>query len=288
MKQTRRNLLKQFGAAGAIGLGSVGLSGTASAHVQDPYADRWVAADSSNYSNTNRSSNSINWVVIHVTQGSYSGAVSWLQNPDSNVSAQYVMRNSDGHTTQMVHNEDTAWHAGGTNYNAHSVGIEHEGWVGETNFTDALYQKSANIVSWLCDTYGISKTHPTGVAPCDARDGSGIIGHHQVPESDCGYNDHTDPGSTWDWNYFMSLVNGDSGGGGGNRFADGDRVTPTANLNTREQPGTDQPIVATISPSEVGEIMNGPIDKDGYTWWGVHWLDRNVWGWSVEQYLTDA
>ncbi|SIQ76530.1 Transglycosylase SLT domain-containing protein [Haladaptatus litoreus] len=78
------------------------------------------------------------------------------------------------------------------------------------------------------------------------------------------------------------------GGGGGGGFADGDRITPTANLNTREQPGTDQPIVATISPGEVGEIMNGPTTKDGYTWWGVHWLDRNVWGWSVEQYLTDA
>ncbi|WP_049971624.1 lytic transglycosylase domain-containing protein [Haladaptatus cibarius] len=78
------------------------------------------------------------------------------------------------------------------------------------------------------------------------------------------------------------------GGGGGGGFADGDRITPTANLNTREQPGTGQPIVATISPGEVGEIMNGPTTKGGYTWWGVHWLDRNVWGWSVEQYLTDA
>ncbi len=78
---------------------------------------------------------------------------------------------------------------------------------------------------------------------------------------------------------------GDGGGGG---FVDGDQVTPTANLNTREQPGTGQPIVATISPGEVGEIMNGPTDKGGYTWWGVHWLDRNVWGWSVERYLTDA
>ncbi len=34
--------------------------------------------------------------------------------------------------------------------------------------------------------------------------------------------------------------------------------------------------------------MNGPIDKGGYTWWGVHWLDRNVWGWSVERYLQST
>ncbi|WP_231189359.1 glucosaminidase domain-containing protein [Haladaptatus sp. DYF46] len=78
------------------------------------------------------------------------------------------------------------------------------------------------------------------------------------------------------------------GGGGDGGFADGEQVTPTTNLNTREQPGTSQPIVATISPGEVGEIMNGPTEKGGYTWWGVHWLDRNVWGWSVERYLDSA
>lgn len=74
--------------------------------------------------------------------------------------------------------------------------------------------------------------------------------------------------------------------GSASAYSDGDRVTPTTNLNTREQPGTESPVVATISPGEVGEIMNGPVDEDGYRWWGVHWLDRNVWGWSVERYLT--
>ena len=72
----------------------------------------------------------------------------------------------------------------------------------------------------------------------------------------------------------------------GTAFSDGEDVTPTTALHTRKQPGTDQPVVATISAGEVGEIMNGPIDKDGYTWWGVHWLNRGVWGWSVERYLT--
>lgn len=76
-----------------------------------------------------------------------------------------------------------------------------------------------------------------------------------------------------------------SGGGG---FSDGDRVTPTASLNTRKRPGTESSVVATITPGEVGEIMNGPTTEDGYTWWGVHWLDRDVWGWSVERYLDYA
>ncbi|SHL33375.1 peptidoglycan DD-metalloendopeptidase family protein [Haladaptatus paucihalophilus] len=76
--------------------------------------------------------------------------------------------------------------------------------------------------------------------------------------------------------------------GSASAFSDGERIAATTNLNTREQPGTDQPIVATVNPGEVGEIMNGPTNKGGYTWWGVHWLDRNVWGWSVERYLQST
>ncbi|WP_227375706.1 M23 family metallopeptidase [Haladaptatus halobius] len=76
--------------------------------------------------------------------------------------------------------------------------------------------------------------------------------------------------------------------GSASAFSDGERVEATTNLNTREQPGTESPVVATVSPGEVGEIMNGPTTEDGYTWWGVHWLDRNVWGWSVERYLAST
>ncbi|UPV99040.1 lytic transglycosylase domain-containing protein [Halorussus gelatinilyticus] len=78
------------------------------------------------------------------------------------------------------------------------------------------------------------------------------------------------------------------GGGGGTGFSQGDRVTPTVNLNTRKRPGTESTVVATVSPDEVGEIVNGPTTEDGYTWWGMHWLDRDVWGWSVETYLDSA
>ncbi|WP_266077242.1 M23 family metallopeptidase [Haladaptatus caseinilyticus] len=76
--------------------------------------------------------------------------------------------------------------------------------------------------------------------------------------------------------------------GSASAFTDGERVAATTRLNTREQPGTESPIVATVNDGEVGEIMNGPTTEDGYTWWGIHWLDRNVWGWSVERYLQST
>ncbi|MFC4449170.1 lytic transglycosylase domain-containing protein [Halorussus aquaticus] len=95
------------------------------------------------------------------------------------------------------------------------------------------------------------------------------------------------------WSYVSDVKNAaayyrDAYGGGGGGFSEGDRVTPTTALNTRKRPGTESTRVATVSAGEVGEIVNGPTTEDGYTWWGMHWLDRDVWGWSVERYLTSA
>ncbi|MET8387027.1 nucleoside transporter, partial [Streptosporangium canum] len=50
-------------------------------------AAKWVAASSSNYTVSNRpTSNAIDRIVIHVTQGSYTGTISWFQNPAAQVS----------------------------------------------------------------------------------------------------------------------------------------------------------------------------------------------------------
>jgi N-acetyl-anhydromuramyl-L-alanine amidase AmpD len=149
---------------------------------------QWVPASSSNYSAGR--SESISAVVIHVTQGSYAGTISWFQNPDAEVSAHYVVRSSDGEVTQMVRDADTAWHA--RSGNSYSVGIEHEGWVDDPAwFTDVMYRSSAALTAHLADRYGIPK------------DREHIVGHSEVPG-----NDHTDPGPNWDWDYYMELVGG--------------------------------------------------------------------------------
>ncbi|SDQ57870.1 N-acetylmuramoyl-L-alanine amidase [Thermostaphylospora chromogena] len=156
----------------------------------------WVAAHSSNYTASSRpSSYAIDRVIIHVTQGSYAGTISWFQNPSANVSAHYVIRSSDGAVTQMVREKDVAWHAGNWNYNTRSIGIEHEGWVDNPSwFTDAMYRASAALTRHICDKYGIPK------------DRTHIIGHNQVPGAT-----HTDPGPNWDWNRFMEYVTGNGG-----------------------------------------------------------------------------
>ncbi len=135
------------------------------------------------------------FVVIHTTQGSYAGAVSWFLNTNSNVSSQYVVRSSDGQITQMVSDGDTAWHA--QCYNRRSIGIEHEGYVQDPSrwYTDAMYGESAKLTRWLCDRHNIAKnrTH--------------IIGHVEVAPS-CNTGGHTDPGTGWNWTKYMGLVLG--------------------------------------------------------------------------------
>jgi hypothetical protein len=146
----------------------------------------WNPANPANY--VAGRTEAISMVVIHVTQGSYAGTISWFQDPVSEVSAHYVVRSSDGEVTQMVADEDTAWHA--RSANPHALGIEHEGFVDDPAwFTDAMYRSSAALTKWLCDTHGLARTRDV------------IMGHSEVPG-----NDHTDPGPNWDWDYYMSLM----------------------------------------------------------------------------------
>jgi len=135
------------------------------------------------------------FVVIHTMQGSYSGCISWFQNPSSNVSSQYVVRSSDGEITQMVRDSNTAWHA--QCYNGRSIGIEHEGFVADPArwYTPAMYTESAKLTRWLTDRYNIPRTRTR------------IIGHREVAPN-CNTGGHTDPGAGWNWTHYMNLVNG--------------------------------------------------------------------------------
>ncbi len=161
-----------------------------------PGAYQWQA--SPNYSNGR---SSYQYIVIHTTQGSYAGCISWFKNPAANASSHYVVRSSDGQVTQMVEHSDTAWHA--SCYNNKSIGIEHEGFAQNPTawYTDAMYTESAKLTRWIADRHGIPKTR------------SRIIAHGEVPSS-CNQNAHWDPGSGWNWTKYMALVTGSNPGTG--------------------------------------------------------------------------
>ena len=156
-----------------------------------PGAARWIPAHSSNQSSRSNGVHSINRVVLHTTEGSYNGAISWFQNSTSDVSSHYVLRKSDGEITQMVSDDRKAWHACSNNND--TIGLEHEGASSSAStWTPQMLEASARLTAWLVVTYDI---------PID-RDH--IVGHGEIQPSHCSYR--YDPGTHFPWDQYMSMV----------------------------------------------------------------------------------
>jgi N-acetyl-anhydromuramyl-L-alanine amidase AmpD len=150
----------------------------------------WYPADDSNYTAAWRGPGLIDYIVVHVTQGSWAGAINWFQDPASDVSAHYVIRSHDGKIAQCVSDRNIAWHAGNWTYNKRSIGIEHEGYIDDPGwFTEEMYRSSAKLAAFLVGRWGIpvNRNH--------------ILGHRQVPGSE-----HRDPGRWWAWDHYMRLI----------------------------------------------------------------------------------
>ncbi|QLH20276.1 N-acetylmuramoyl-L-alanine amidase [Streptomyces sp. Rer75] len=142
-------------------------------------------------------SQSIDYIVIHDTEGSWDTTLKLVQDP-TYVSWQYTLRSSDGHIAQHVPLKDVAWHAGNWYVNAKSIGLEHEGFLTAPDawYTEAMYRSSARLVKWLARRYGI---------PLDRQH---ILGHDNVPGTTATTirGMHTDPGPYWDWAHYFSLL----------------------------------------------------------------------------------
>jgi len=108
-------------------------------------------------------------IIIHKTLGAFDGAVSWLRNPSSGVSAHYVI-SKDGEIVQLVQNDKVAWHAGRIsspsvlaqqvmqrniwgfiNPNRYSIGIEFEAMHG-----DGWTEKQMAAGAWLIKQFKIT------------------------------------------------------------------------------------------------------------------------------------
>lgn len=60
--------------------------------------------------NFSKRSTPVDLLVLHDTQGGYSGAISWFASPKSKVSAHFILREDGVEAVQMVHLDDKAWH----------------------------------------------------------------------------------------------------------------------------------------------------------------------------------
>lgn len=122
-------------------------------------------------------------IVVHLAEGSTAAVDSWFRNPDSNVSAHYLVT-LGGTVHSYVVEEDTAWHAGRVhaptwgglkpkpddtfvNPNLYTIGIEHEGSA-TTVWTEEMLTRSAMLIAELHVRWGI------------ALDRAHVIGHSEI------------------------------------------------------------------------------------------------------------
>ncbi|WP_273842767.1 N-acetylmuramoyl-L-alanine amidase [Rubrobacter calidifluminis] len=140
----------------------------------------------------------IRYIVIHDTEETYAKTIQIFRDPMSYVSAHYVLSSRNGQVTEMVRPRNIAWQAGNWDINAHSIGVEHEGFAidGASWYTEQMYRASARLVRYLAARYNV---------PLDREH---IIGHDNVPGPLPAYvaGMHWDPGPFWDWGHYMQLI----------------------------------------------------------------------------------
>jgi hypothetical protein len=63
--------------------------------------------------------------------------------------------------------------------------------------------------------------------------------------------------------------------------------TEGSGLNIRENPGVATQVLFVALESEVFEVVEGPVEQDGLTWWRlITPMDAARSGWAASNYLT--
>ncbi len=181
----------------------------------------------------------IEMIVLHFTaSGTSAGTISWFKNPQSRVSAHYVL-DKDGKIFQLVKDGDTAWHAGLPGNltrddiirpNPRAIGIEivnwgrltkqdnrYYNWLGKEHlgevveiggsywepYTEAQYESLIELVAYLCKRYNVPARYPPmgpGTYYARAQDLAEFKG---ILGHSAINKEKSDPGPHFDWDRLM-------------------------------------------------------------------------------------
>lgn len=169
----------------------------------------------------------VDTVLLHHTGGGpKDNSVAWLCNPDSLVSAHYVV-DRDGTVYQLVDEARAALHAGicrfpweperGYDFNHRSVGIEiaNQG-DGKEPFTEAQYRALSELVPDICARL----TGGGGLVDVRSKHGPmpgqtfmvSVMGHRDVACDKAGrFGRKTDPADNFDWGRIRAALTRDGG-----------------------------------------------------------------------------
>jgi len=158
---------------------------------------------SSNF-DVGRNGASIDRIILHTTEGSFDGALSWLRgdaagSSNRNSSSHFLVSADGRRIAQLVHEADTAWAAGNLAFNRRGINIEQEGYAARGDFADALYAATGALVGRLARRHGV---------PLDRQH---VIGHMDVPDPNNpalrgGIDHHGDPGSAYDFERLLRIA----------------------------------------------------------------------------------
>ncbi len=117
---------------------------------------KWIPASPENQNDSR--DKPIDSIVCHNTDGSLQAAIATFRDPGSRVSAHYIVAR-DGSCIQMVLENHIAWHAGNTDMNHRSIGIEHVADKNNLGMTPEQKKCSLNLIGYLVDKYKIQFSH---------------------------------------------------------------------------------------------------------------------------------
>ena len=208
--------------------------------------------------------------MVHLAAGSAAAVDAWFNDPAAHVSAHYLVKKT-GDIHQYVREEDTAFHAGivvaptwpeikpRVNPNFYTLGIEHEGVVGDI-WPEAQVQASAALIQELGARWSI---------PLDLAH---VVGHHMIRASKpC-------PGGYGTPERLLAAV---AALGPVPEDGSGEKATVGASpLRMRSQPATSSSILRVLPPGTAvdvlqrvpGEVVRGNGQwarlAAGYVWTG--------------------
>jgi N-acetylmuramoyl-L-alanine amidase len=186
-----------------------------------------------------RSGYQIEMIVVHFTaSGTCAGTVSWFKNPQSGVSAHYII-DRDGSIVQLVQDGDTARHAGlpedlvrndTIRPNSRSIGIEivnwgnlekkdnkYYNWTGNEHmgqvvgaggkywepYTVAQYDSLIELVSYLCKRYNVPIQYPPLGPSTYYEKAQDLAAFKGILGHSAINRGKPDPGPHFDWNRLM-------------------------------------------------------------------------------------
>lgn len=105
------------------------------------------------------------FIILHHSDGSFEGGVSWILNTASKVSYHYLINPENGDRVQLVWDSKRAWHAGRSRWqgyvglNAHSIGISFAGNTHKREVADHEINSAAHKCLYLMNKFTIPQVN---------------------------------------------------------------------------------------------------------------------------------